>query len=199
MGTQKNILVAMIVFFLFSACQQSIQLTSVKSDKTVANATDTEPKSEYYAAFSSVDPIPLTHVDIGKKVAYINNASTTLKHFYTVAKDLNKRDDIVNRKLLGLESSKYILQYVKPILNDSDAISNQYTKAKVVNLHLACAYLFYELEGYNQAKYHLRRLVEGYESSFILSVSPDKIYGNINTVAEGIAHIDKMINQKLGS
>jgi hypothetical protein len=199
MGAKKNIIMIMAVFFLISACQQGIQLAPVASDQALSAATNNEAKGEYYAAFTSVDPIPLSRVDIGKKIAYINNASTTLKHFYTVACDINKRGDAANRKLLGLESSKYILQYVKPILNDPGAINDIHTKAKVANLHLECAYLFYAVEGYNQARYHLRRLVEGFESSFIMSIPADKIYSDINTVAEGIAYIDRMITMKQGA
>jgi len=199
MGTRKIIIMLMIVFFFFCGCGYRIHLVRVEPEKKSTTTTKNELKPQYYAASSSVNPVTLTYADIETKKVYIQKASETLKHFFRVARDLKKRKDISNRKELGFEASSYIKHYVEPILNDAGAIDNLGIKAEVAKLYLECAYLFYELAGYYQARYYLRQLAYDFESNFVLGITTDQIYTGFNTVAEGIAYLNEMVSLKLAA
>jgi len=199
MGTRKIITMLMIVFFFFCGCGYRIRLVRVEPEKKPTTITKNEPKFQYYDAPSSVNPVTLTYADIETKKVYIQKVSETLKNFFLVARDLKKRKDISNIKELGFEASSYIKHYVEPILDDAGVIDNLGIKAEVAKLYLECAYLFYELAGYYQARYYLRQLVYDFESSFMLGITTDQIYTGFNTVAEGIEYLNKMVSLELSA
>lgn len=199
MGTRKIITMLMIVFFFFCGCGYRIRLVRVEPEKKSTTITKNEPKFQYYDAPSSVNPVTLTYADIETKKVYIQKVSETLKNFFLVARDLKKRKDISNIKELGFEASSYIKHYVEPILDDAGVIDNLGIKAEVAKLYLECAYLFYELAGYYQARYYLRQLVYDFESSFMLGITTDQIYTGFNTVAEGIEYLNKMVSLELSA
>ena len=138
----------------------------------------------------------LTHADTDKKKIYINRAKETLMQFRVLARDTRNLKDDFSTEELGREADSYVKNYIEPIINDPDAVRNMEIKAEIAKLQLLSAALYFDLAGYYQAKYYLKRLTEQYESDFLSSVTIDQMDIDFNTLAEGIEGLQRMISSK---
>ena len=193
----------MASFFFVSGCGYGLYFVKVDPGEEVATPITTKSESDesgdrtaqYYSGRTQ-SPVMLTHADIDKKKAYINRAKEILMQFRVLARDTCNLKDDKDTQELGREADSYVKNYIEPIINDPDAVGNAEIKAEIAKLQLLSAVLYFDLAGYYQAEYYLRRLTEQYEADFLSSVTIDQMDIGFNTLAEGIDGLKKMISSK---
>ena len=202
MKTKKTILMVTASCMIFFGCAYDFIFVSSDSKKKpeTPKITDyTPPKKtraklvDYYR-ISLPNPIILTCMDIKKKRGYISNAKETLKLFRLVVCDTRTREKTLSVHELGREAHKYMEMYVKPIINDSEAIENSETKIETATLHLLCAFLYFDIAGYNNVTQYLDLINTRYgKDSYLLSMRIDQKDIGFATLAQGVKELQKRL------
>ncbi len=204
METRKRIFMSWIMLFLFAGCGYGVYFVHSDPNQEATEKITTSDSSDvsddliarYYYTTSSPDPVILTFAEIEKKKIYIQNAKETLQHFHRIAHDIHKRKDVLSTEELGREANIYIKAYVEPVLNDPEAFENSETRAEMARLYLLSSSLYYELDGYYQAKYYLKQLTDRFGIDFLSGISVEQTDTGFNTVAEGVDYLQKKISLK---
>jgi len=204
MTIRKKIVTIIASFFFVSGCGYGLYFVKVDPGEEVTTPITTKGEADeagdqtnrYYYSGRSQSPVILTHADTDKKKVYINRAKETLMQFRVLARDTRNLKDDFSTKELGREADSYMKNYIEPIINDPDAVGNMEIKAEIAKLQLLSAALYYDLAGYYQARYYLKKLTEQYENDFLSSVTIDQMDIGFNTLAEGIDGLQKMISSK---
>lgn len=222
MKFKKKILMIMASLFFFSACGYDIALEPMDSKKKFScnvlvvppdsknNLTEPEISKENSKKTSSLkpenintkdlaNPIILTHADIMKKKAYIQNTKKILKLFLIIADDTGKRKKFLNiGDVIEREAMKYIEIYVKAIVNDSEAINHIETKLEIAKLHLLTAILYFHIAQYDQAQNYLNLIHKRYGSDMaLLGTTIDQSDVGCSTISEGVKKLqDRIFIQK---
>ena len=208
-----------ISFFIFSACGYDIALEPINSKRKFSynilvdppdskkKLTDSEiseknPKKTASLKPENVhtknlpNPIILTHADIKKKKAYIQNTKKIIKLFLLIADDTGKRKKILaTADDIGHEAMKYIEIYVKAIVNDSEAINHIETKLEITKLHLLTAILYFHIAQYDQAQNYLNLIHKRYGSDMaLLDTTIDKMDVGYNTLSEGVKDLQDRVS-----
>lgn len=207
----------MVSLFFFSACGYDVVFKPIDSKKKFvydiffvppdskkkltepvipkeSSKKATTPK-KYSTTEKWSNQMILPYRDIKKKKKYIRSTKKNLKLFALIADNANKREEATgSRKELCREAKKYIEIYVKPILNDSEAIQHLETKLEIAKLHLLTVILYFDLALYNQAQDYLNLINRRYGNDLaFLGTTIDQTDIGFSTLAEGVKDLQKKI------
>jgi len=200
MDIKRIVFLTMASLFMFAGFGYGADLvndiTQAKSLQTHDKPGDIEDTSIYYYTTTFQTPVVLNYASIERKKAYIQEAKEILKRFRLITNVALRRNDDHGVMELGREANSYIALYVKPIVNDTDAVGSLKTKAMTAELQLLCAYLYYDLGGFYQAKFWLKRLQRRYTRDFLSGIIVDQRGLGFNTLAEGVDDLKWMISIK---
>ncbi len=203
MKTKKTILMVTASFMIFLGCTYDFIYVrgGSKNKAETPKITNYIPPPRIhritpvdYHTMALPNPIILTRMNIKKKKEYISNAKETLKLFRLVVCDTRTREKTLSVHELGREAHKYMEMYVKPIMNDSEAIENSETKIETATLHLFCAFLYFDIAGYNNVTQYLDLINTRYgKDSYLLSMRIDQKDIGFATLAQGVKELQKRL------
>ncbi|MBC2695695.1 MAG: hypothetical protein HF982_10560 [Desulfobacteraceae bacterium] len=195
MQSKKMILITIVSLFLFSACGYNVVFKPIDLKKKFVHDVFLEPPDSKKKLTVPVIPMILPYRDIKKKKIYIQSTKNTLKLFASIADNAGKREESLGiREELCREARKYIKIYVKPILNDSEAIQHLETKLEIAKLHLLTVILYFDLALYNQAQDYLNLINKRYGDDLaVLDIIIDQTDIGFSTIAEGIKDLQNQI------
>ncbi|MBU0986347.1 MAG: hypothetical protein KKH68_03755 [Proteobacteria bacterium] len=200
METKKTILMVTAACMIFLGCAYDLILIpggSKKKSETPKVTNQTSPKNTRgkrinYNTTGFQNPIILTRMDIKKKKAYIHNVKETLKLFRLIVGDTRTRGKTLSIDELSREAHKYMEVYVKPLINDSEANENSEIKIETAKLYLLCAFLYFDIAGYNKVTQYLKLIHTRYgKDSYLRRMRIDQKDIGFATLAEGVMELQK--------
>jgi len=138
-------------------------------------------------------PAQVSHMNVVKKKAHIDNAKSTLKIFRASAQDLRTRDKPDELETLSEEADRYIELQVQPVVRDFEASNNLSTRLEIAKLQLLCGLVYLELDNAESNIYNLLQDMERRygDQPDVLNASIDRNDVGFDTISDGMRSLEE--------
>jgi hypothetical protein len=138
-------------------------------------------------------PAVVSHMNVVKKQAQIDNVKSTLKIFRASAQDLRGRAKPAEMAQLSDAAERYIDLQVQPLVEDFEVDNNPRTRLEMAKLQLLCGLVYLELDN---AEWNIYKLLREMERQYgnqpdVLNAVIDRNDVGFGTISDGMRSLEE--------